>query len=52
MRSLYHRTWQTCIWDLQLRKYIASLTPVLEEEDVQVRKDLIVGVGSVRILDS
>jgi len=31
---------------------IASVTLVLEEDDVQVREDLIVGVGSMRILDS
>jgi len=36
----------------QLRKYIADPTHVLEENDVQVREDLIVGVGPVRILDS
>jgi len=36
----------------QLRKYIIDPTHVLEEEDVQVREDLIVRVGPVRILDS
>jgi len=36
----------------QLRKYIADPTHVLEEDDVQVRKDLTIGVGPVRILDS
>ena len=37
---------------LQLRKYIADPTHVLEEDDVQVREDLTIGVGPVRILDS
>jgi len=36
----------------QLRKYIADPTHVLEEDDVQVREDLAIGVGPVRILDS
>jgi len=36
----------------QLRKYIADPTHILEEDDVQVREDLTVGVGPVRILDS
>jgi len=36
----------------QLRKYIADPTHVLEEDDVQVREDLTVAVGLVRILDS
>jgi len=36
----------------QLRKYIVDPTHVLEEGDVQVREDLTVRVGLVRILDS
>ena len=36
----------------QLRKYIADPTHVLEEGDVQVREDLTIGVGLVKILDS
>ena len=36
----------------QLRKYIADPTHVLEEDDVQVREDLTIGVEPVRILDS
>jgi len=36
----------------QLRKYIADPTHVLEEDDVQIREDLTIGVGLVRILDS
>jgi len=36
----------------QLRKYIADPTHVLEDDDVQVREDLTVGIGPVRILDS
>jgi len=36
----------------QLMKYIADPTHVLEEEDVQVRVDLTIGVGPMRILDS
>ena len=36
----------------QLRKYIADPTHVLEQDDVQVREDLTVGVGPVIILDS
>ena len=36
----------------QLRKYIADPTHVLEEDDVQVREDLMIEVGPVRILDS
>jgi len=35
-----------------LRKYIADPTHVLEQDDVQVREDLKVGVRPVRILDS
>jgi len=35
----------------QLRKYIADPTHVMEEDDVQVREDLTIGVGLVRILD-
>jgi len=36
----------------QLRKYIADPTHILEEDDVQIREDLTVGAGPVRILDS
>ncbi|XP_027941155.1 uncharacterized protein LOC114194953 [Vigna unguiculata] len=36
----------------QLRKYIVDPTHVLEEDDVQVREDMTIGVGPVRILDS
>jgi len=36
----------------QLRECIADSTHVLEEDDVQVREDLTIGVGPVRILDS
>ena len=36
----------------QLRKYVAHPTHVLEQDDVQVRENLTLGVGSVRILDS
>jgi len=36
----------------QLRKYIADPTHVLEDDDVQVREDLTVRAGPVRILDS
>jgi len=36
----------------QLRKYIANPIHVLEEDDVQVRENLIIGVEPVRILDS
>jgi len=35
-----------------LRKYIADPTHVLDEDDVQVREYLTIGVGLVRILDS
>jgi len=36
----------------QLRKYIASPDNVLESEEVQVREDLTMSVGPVRILDT
>ena len=36
----------------QLRKYVADPTHVLEQDDVQVRENLTLGVGPVRILDS
>jgi len=36
----------------QLRKYIADPTHVLEDDDVQIREDLTIGAGPVRILDS
>jgi len=36
----------------QLRKYIADPTHVMEEDDIQVREDMTIGVGPVRILDS
>ena len=36
----------------QLRKYIADPTHVMEQDDVQVREDLMIGVGPVRILES
>jgi len=36
----------------QLRKYIADLSHVLESDDVQIREDLTVNTGPVRILDS
>jgi len=36
----------------QLRKYIASPDHVLESDGVQVREDLIMPVGWVRILDT
>jgi len=36
----------------QLRKYVASPDHVLEADDVQVREDLTIPVGLVRILDS
>ena len=36
----------------QLRKYVADPNHVLEQDDVQVREDLTMGVGPVRILDS
>ena len=35
-----------------LRKYVVDPTHVLEQDDVQVRENLTLGVGSVRILDS
>jgi len=36
----------------QLRKYVADPTHVLEQDDVQVREDLTMGIGPVRIMDS
>jgi len=36
----------------QLRKYIADPTHILEDDDVQIRDDLTIGAGPVRILDS
>jgi len=36
----------------QLRKYVVSLDHVLEADHVQVREDLTIPVGPVRILDS
>jgi len=36
----------------QLRKYVADPTHVLEQDDVQVRENLTLGVGPVIILDS
>jgi len=36
----------------QLRKYVADPTHVLEEDDVQVCKDLSIGVRLVRNLNS
>jgi len=36
----------------QLRKYVADPTHVLEQDDVQVRENLTLGVRLVRILDS
>ena len=36
----------------QLRKYVTDLTHVLEQDDVQVRENLTLGVGPVRIVDS
>jgi len=36
----------------QLRKYIADPTHILEDDDVQIREDLTIGAGPVRILDS
>jgi len=36
----------------QLREYMPDPTHVLEEDDVQKREDLTIGVGPVRILDS
>ncbi|XP_027941005.1 uncharacterized protein LOC114194790 [Vigna unguiculata] len=37
---------------IELRKYIASLDHVLESDEVQVREDLTMPVGPVRILDT
>jgi len=36
----------------QLRKYIADPSHVLESDDIQIREDLTVNTGPVRILDS
>jgi len=36
----------------QLRKYIADPTHVLEDGDMQIREDLTIGAGPMRILDS
>jgi len=36
----------------QLRKYITSLYHVLESDEVQVREDLTMPIGPVRILDA
>ena len=36
----------------QLRKYIADPSHVLEADDIQVRDDLTMDAGPVRILDS
>jgi len=36
----------------QLRKYVADPSHMLEQDDVQVRENLTLGVGPVRILDS
>ena len=36
----------------QLRKYITSPSHVLESDDIQIREDLTVNTGPVRILDS
>ena len=36
----------------QLRKYVIDPTHLLEQDDVQVREDLTIGVGPVRILNS
>ena len=36
----------------QLKKYIASPSHVLESDDIQIREDLTVNIGPVRILDS
>ena len=35
-----------------MRKYVADPTHVVEQDDVQVSKNLTLGVGPVRILDS
>jgi len=54
-KLLCHLTWQNLhnVFHVsQLRKYIADPTHVLEQDDVQVREDLTVGVEPVRILDS
>jgi len=54
MKSFYHLTYPTCImcFTSQLRKYIASPDHVLESDEVQVREDLTMIVGPVRILDT
>jgi len=36
----------------QLRKYIANPKHVLEDDDVQIRENLTIGAGPMRILDS
>jgi len=36
----------------QLRKYVADPSHVLESDDIQIREDLMVSTGPVRILDS
>ena len=36
----------------QLRKYVASPSHVLESDDIQIREDLTMNTGPVRILDS
>jgi len=36
----------------QLRKYVADLSHVLESDDIQIREDLTVNTGPIRILDS
>jgi len=36
----------------QLRKYIADPMHLLEDDDVQIREDLTIGAGPMRILDS
>jgi len=36
----------------QLRKYIADLSHVLESDEIQIREDLTLNTGPVRILDS
>jgi len=35
----------------QLRKYVSDPTHVLEEDEVQIRKDLTLDVGPMRVLD-
>jgi len=36
----------------QLRKYVADPSHVLESDDIQIREDLIVNIGPMRILDA